>query len=220
MPEATSFYLLLVYKSVTPIFCLSWFEFHFPLKECHLLLKDPREVFELKHSKASWGSGTRNSRHKDPGGLVAISLLPLGHSPFFLCQQTSSFFSPMFTISRRWPLSQCLDPKPRFMGERIHLTQAEPHVYLWCNNYRQRSRKCVLTTWQLDSFRVSDPRESKGKPYTFYDAASETIYHNVYKNPVGHTGQSIHYGTGVDKGKLLGSKNHWVPSWWLSHTTR
>ena len=70
MPEATSFYLPLVCKSVAPIFCLSWFEFyHFSFKECHWLLKDPSKSLGLKHRKASRGSGTSNSTHEDPGGL-------------------------------------------------------------------------------------------------------------------------------------------------------
>lgn len=57
---------------------------------------------------------------------------------------------------------ESLIPKSRFLGERIHLAQLDsiPGVII----IERGSGLWVLRTCQLDSFRVSDPRESKGKP--------------------------------------------------------
>lgn len=149
VPEATTFHLLSGMWIRTPIFCLSGFEFyHFPLKECHWPVKEPGRSLGLKHSKASRGSGTRNSRHEDPGGPFSwlLGCLSLGCSPS-LYQSTSAFFFSMFMISRRQPLFQSLNPKSRFLGERIHLIQFEPEVYCWCESYRQGARATCPQTW-------------------------------------------------------------------------
>lgn len=104
---------LLVCKSELPSFVLSGFEFcHFPLKECHWPVKDPGKSLGLKHSKASWGPGTRNSRHEDPGGLSSwlLCCLSLGCSPS-LYQSTSSF-SPHLWSAEGSPSSNLLIQNP------------------------------------------------------------------------------------------------------------
>jgi hypothetical protein len=71
----------------------------------------------------------------------------------------------------------------------------------------------VLTTWQLGSFTVSDPRESKGKLQCLLWSSLRIHMPSFLKCLTGFTVQHIQYGSEIPRHKIPGRKKCWVPSW-------